>query len=62
MKNSKHYPDNPTKPRSMCLDHDKLGRCHNNDAPNPGHSWCIGTKSCGSYRKDPGILNEGPKL
>ena len=38
-----------------------IGKCSSKDAPNPGHSLCIGKDGCGSYHLGGGKVNEEAK-
>ena len=37
------------KDRKKCLCYITTGKCSSPHAPNPGHSWCIGTARCVVY-------------
>ncbi|MDD5338216.1 MAG: hypothetical protein PHG35_02225 [Dehalococcoidales bacterium] len=40
--------DMPTSPDCKFY---KDGKCSHSDAPNPGHSWCIGKDHCHDYQQ-----------
>ncbi len=41
-----------------CAFYLKGGKCGHFDAPNPGHSWCIGKEDCPDYQKAPTPLKK----
>ena len=41
--------DTPGYPSVECASHLKYNLCSNKDAPNPGHSRCIGSRACENW-------------